>query len=70
MLRIAKTETGMVRGFPGTDARVTVFKGIPFADNTSGENYVTLIVNNSAGNVAYVGQYNADNVGKYAAKFN
>ena len=38
MLRIAKTETGMVRGFPGTDARVTVFKGIPFADNTSGDN--------------------------------
>jgi len=38
MLRITKTENGMVRGFPGTDARITVFKGIPFADNTSGEN--------------------------------
>ena len=38
MLRIAKTESGMVAGAPGTDARITVFKGIPFADNTSGEN--------------------------------
>ena len=38
MLRVTKTESGMVRGFPGTDARITVFKGIPFADDTSGEN--------------------------------
>ena len=38
MLRITKTENGMVRGAPGTDARITVFKGIPFADDTSGEN--------------------------------
>ena len=38
MLRTAKTENGMVAGLPGTDARVTVFKGIPFADDTSGEN--------------------------------
>ena len=38
MLRVTKTENGMVRGFPGTDARITVFKGIPFADDTSGEN--------------------------------
>ena len=39
-------------------------------DNTSYKNYVTLIVNNSDGEVAYVGQYKADNVGKYSAKFN
>ncbi len=38
MLRVTKTENGAVRGFPGTDARITVFKGIPFADNTSGDN--------------------------------
>ncbi len=38
MLRQTMTETGAVRGFPGTDARITVFKGIPFADNTSGDN--------------------------------
>jgi len=38
MLRIAKTESGMVAGAPGTDARITVFKGIPFAADTSGEN--------------------------------
>ena len=29
MLRITKTETGMVHGLPGTDARITVYKGIP-----------------------------------------
>ncbi len=38
MLRIAKTESGMVAGAPGTDARITVFKGIPFAADTSGKN--------------------------------
>ena len=38
MLRLTKTENGAVRGFPGTDARITVFKGIPFAAETSGEN--------------------------------
>ncbi len=38
MLRVTKTENGMVKGFPGTDQRITVFKGVPFADNTSGEN--------------------------------
>ncbi len=31
MLRITKTENGMVRGLPAADARITVFKGIPFA---------------------------------------
>lgn len=38
MLRITKTENGLVKGFPGTDARITVFKGIPFAADTAGEN--------------------------------
>ena len=38
MLRLTKTENGLVRGFPGTDARITVFKGIPYAAETSGEN--------------------------------
>ncbi|MCQ2530766.1 MAG: carboxylesterase family protein [Lachnospiraceae bacterium] len=38
MLRVTKTENGMVRGITGTDARITVFKGIPFADDTSGKN--------------------------------
>ena len=28
----------MVKGFPGTDARITVFKGIPYADDPCGEN--------------------------------
>jgi para-nitrobenzyl esterase len=31
ILRITKTENGTVRGIQGTDARITVFKGIPFA---------------------------------------
>jgi len=38
MLRITKTENGLVRGLPGTDARITVFKGIPYAADTSGKN--------------------------------
>ncbi len=38
MLRVAMTESGMVAGTPGTDARITVFKGIPYAADTSGEN--------------------------------
>lgn len=38
MLRFTKTENGAVKGFPGTDARITVFKGIPFAAATSGKN--------------------------------
>jgi len=38
MLRITRTESGMVRGLPGTDARITAFKGIPYAADTSGEN--------------------------------
>jgi para-nitrobenzyl esterase len=31
MLRITKTENGMVRGLPAADPRITSFKGIPFA---------------------------------------
>ncbi len=31
MLRVTKTENGAVRGIVGTDARITAFKGIPFA---------------------------------------
>lgn len=38
MKRIAKTENGTVRGLQGTDARITVYKGIPFAAPPVGEN--------------------------------
>ena len=38
MLRETKTENGRVRGVVATDARITVYKGIPFADTTAGEN--------------------------------
>ena len=38
MLRQTKTETGLVRGVVGTDARITVYKGIPFAASTAGKN--------------------------------
>ncbi len=31
MLRVTKTEQGMVRGLPAADPRITSFKGIPFA---------------------------------------
>ena len=31
MIRIAKTENGLVRGLPAPDPRITAFKGIPFA---------------------------------------
>ena len=37
MLRVAKTEYGMVQGTPGADARNTIFKGIPFAASAIGE---------------------------------
>ncbi len=37
-LRQTRTENGEVRGFPGTNARITVYKGIPFADDTGYEN--------------------------------
>ncbi|WP_081674289.1 carboxylesterase family protein [Butyrivibrio sp. VCD2006] len=38
MLRQTKVENGEVRGLPGSDPRVTVFKGIPFAAPPVGEN--------------------------------
>ncbi len=38
MLRMTKTESGLVRGVAGNNARITVYKGIPFAADTSGEN--------------------------------
>ena len=38
MLRIANTENGTIRGLPGNDNRITVFKGIPFAAPPVGEN--------------------------------
>ena len=38
MIRIAKTENGMVRGLPAADPRITSFKGIPFAAPPVGEN--------------------------------
>ena len=38
MLRETFTENGRVRGVVGTDARITAYKGIPFAADTSGEN--------------------------------
>ena len=38
MLRMTKTENGLVRGIAGTDARITVYKGIPYAAPPVGEN--------------------------------
>ncbi|MBP5608835.1 MAG: carboxylesterase family protein, partial [Lachnospiraceae bacterium] len=38
MLRTAETEYGKVKGMQGTDARITVYKGIPFAAPPIGEN--------------------------------
>ncbi len=38
MIRIAKTENGMVRGIEAADPRITSFKGIPFAAPPVGEN--------------------------------
>lgn len=37
MLRTAKTENGVVRGMAATDARTTVFRGVPFAAPPVGE---------------------------------
>jgi para-nitrobenzyl esterase len=37
MLRITKTENGIVRGLPAADPRITCFKGIPFAAPPVGE---------------------------------
>ena len=38
MLKIVKTENGLVRGLPGNNTRISVFKGIPFAQPPVGEN--------------------------------
>ncbi len=38
LLRSTVTENGAVQGYPGSDARITVYKGIPYAAPTSGEN--------------------------------
>ena len=38
MLRDVLTEYGMLRGFPGGDPRITVFKGIPYAAPPIGNN--------------------------------
>lgn len=38
MIRMAKTENGMVRGIEAADPRITAFKGIPFAAPPVGEN--------------------------------
>lgn len=38
MLRKVTTENGVVKGLPGTNTRITVFKGIPFAAPPVGEN--------------------------------
>lgn len=38
MLRIVKTENGVVRGIEAADPRITAFKGIPFAAPPVGEN--------------------------------
>ncbi len=38
MLRETITENGTVRGLPGTDARITVYKGIPYAAPPVGKN--------------------------------
>ena len=38
MLRVVKTENGIVQGLPAADPRITSFKGIPFAAPPVGEN--------------------------------
>ena len=38
MLRVVKTENGLVRGIEAADPRITVFRGIPFAAPPVGEN--------------------------------
>ena len=37
MLRVVRTENGLVRGIPAADPRVTAFKGIPFAKPPVGD---------------------------------
>ena len=38
MLKIVRTENGLVRGLPGNNTRISVFKGIPFAEPPIGDN--------------------------------
>lgn len=38
MLKLVKTKNGLVRGLPGNNTRISVFKGIPFAAPPVGEN--------------------------------
>lgn len=38
MLRVAKTENGLVRGIEAADPRITVFRGVPFAAPPIGQN--------------------------------
>ena len=38
MLKVVKTENGLVRGLPGNNTRISVFKGIPFAAPPVGKN--------------------------------
>ena len=38
MLRVVKTENGIVRGIEAADPRITAFKGVPFAAPPVGEN--------------------------------
>ena len=38
MLKLVKTENGLVRGYQGNNTRISVFKGIPFAQPPIGEN--------------------------------
>ena len=38
MLRKTNVKNGIVKGLPGNDPRITVFKGIPFAAPPVGEN--------------------------------
>ncbi len=38
-------------------------------DNTSNQDFVTILIKNDEGNIAYIGEYETDNVGRYSAKF-
>ena len=38
MLRETKVKNGRLRGLPGNDPRVTVYKGVPFAAPPTGKN--------------------------------
>ena len=38
MIKIAKTEGGLVRGTYSSDMFITVFKGVPFAAPATGKN--------------------------------